>query len=274
LNKSKLCNKVLVLLASLRVSGKPVANPAEGIPTLAESKLSIYTSRAVTSAGTSLRQELCMQAESFTKAQFEEHALPARFAAMNVRPWREAGLEKGEFVYLIWLGLDTHAIIEVRSSILANGLSNPDPSSIRASLVNPKRKSLGMSVKRWVQRTVGWQERTLNVLRKLALLGGCIQPCLQCGAACKLNRSAKDKPNTSFCNLARYFLTCPRCRIYCRWLPLREPLPTPVRAQIKNEKARPAYVPEHGIFGLTAPRQAASAYAGGTVKPVQRELFS
>jgi hypothetical protein len=214
-----------------------------------------------------------MPAETFTKAQFEQYALPARFVALNVRPWREVGLEKGEYVYLIWLGPVTHAIIEVRSSILANGLSNPRPASIRASLVNPKRKSLGMPVKRWVQRTVGWQKRTLNVLRKLALLGGCIRPCPHCGVACKLNRSAKDKPNTSFWYLARYFLTCGRCENHNRWLPLREPLPTPQSEQIEDETAGPVYILDPGVFGLSTSRQPAITFTDVMVNYVQSELF-
>jgi hypothetical protein len=215
-----------------------------------------------------------MPAESFTKAQFEQYALPARFVALNVQPWREAGLEKGEYLYLIWLGPATHAIIEVRSSILANGLSNPGPASIRASLVNTKRKSLGMSVKRWIQRTVGWPERTLNVVRQLALLGSCIQPCPHCGAVCKLNMSAKDNPNTSFCYLARYFLTCPRCENYNRWLPLREPLPTPQGEQLGDKAAGPVYILDPGVFGLSASSQPAITFADAMVNYVQGELFS
>lgn len=157
-----------------------------------------------------------MPIQRFTKQDFEEHALPHRFVDSDAMPWCEVGLEAGQFIYVVWAG--AHALIEVQSTVLADGLSDPNHATIRASLVDVKRKSLGTKVSRWVHRTARWGDRTLQVLRKLAFLGIRVRPCPRCASDRNLRRS-KD---------GRYNLICFPCNL-SEWLDVCEPLEAPHR---------------------------------------------
>jgi hypothetical protein len=190
---------------------------------------------SVRSSGSGRNQKV-MPIEPFTKADFEQRALPARYAEFNVRPWTEYGLLRGEYVYHVGVGPGTHALIEVRSTVLANGLAGPRTRGIRASLLRLNRRPIGVSVTGWVARGLGWERRTRSLLRKLAWLGTAIKPCPNCRTVVlRLFKCTSRKPDTTrLTNFGRYYLFCVQCG-RSTWLAFREPLPEPPAPVYKHD---------------------------------------
>jgi hypothetical protein len=162
-----------------------------------------------------------------------------------VRPWTEYGFIGGEHVYHVGVGLGTHVIIEVRSTVLANGLASSQTRGIRASLLRLNRRQVGVEVRGWVSRRRGWEKRTICLLRKLAWLGAAIKPCPKCRTILRL---FKCTDTTRLPNFGRFYLLCVQCS-YSKWLSLREPLPEPPAPVYKHDM-NPPFSYGGRFFGL------------------------
>lgn len=142
-----------------------------------------------------------MPVETFTKQEFEA-ALP-KHRETGEPLWQECGLVKGEYVYHVSFDHPQGHVIEVRSSVHANGTSaGCGEDSIRLLLLSSDNQLIASKHNRWVTRVKGWQDRLLEQLRFMARLGNRLHKC-QCGCNQVTFKVKKAGPNQG-----RFFITC------------------------------------------------------------------
>lgn len=153
---------------------------------------------------------------SFTKQDFERKVLDKT----NL-PYKERGVVKGEYTYLVPIKGRTDVFIYVRSSVRANGQNaGVGEDSIRAHLFVPEFNLHFGKTKKYVQRTNGattWYERTLDMLREL--YGSAMKMekvkqhnCPECG---KIQRFFTAKTAQ---NKGRVFTKCWDCNAGFSWV--------------------------------------------------------
>jgi hypothetical protein len=135
--------------------------------------------------------------------------------------WHSLGVINGEWCYTIPVkpGGPQAPLIYVRSSVRFDGqAAGNGEDSIRCWLASDIHGTpLGSKPARWITRVKGWQRRMTEQLRLLYRLGMEIQaqPCPDCSDHVRMHayRVRKDGPNKG-----RWFLMCPTCRHWDRWL--------------------------------------------------------
>lgn len=159
-----------------------------------------------------------MPVDHFTKQQFED-ALP-RHKQTGRQLCKCAGLIDGEYVYQMPVGgEDSKIIIEIRSSVGADGMSaDSGDNSIRAYLIwyNPKTRRwepLGSKVQKYVTRQPGWQERLVVMLRTLYGWRLDAGNCNKCGMPLHIFKVSKAGPNQG-----RVYAKCMSHTNYFKWI--------------------------------------------------------
>lgn len=144
-----------------------------------------------------------MTTEIFTREEFE-NALPEGY-------WETAGMENGEYCYLIPINEDIK--IFIRSSVRFDGLAaETGKDSIRAWLVDSEGKALGSKVQKWIQRVPGWEIRLLDMLRTLWDWAHKAGYCSNCNVPKKIFKVRKEGENKG-----RVFATCKQCNDKEQW---------------------------------------------------------
>lgn len=171
-----------------------------------------------------------MTTEIFTKAEFE-HALQDIVTQNKILSWSERGLQAGEYRYHVIVKVfpnGTKAIVEIASSVGANGLAaETGENSIRIWLSDGKLP-LGNKVQKYVTRVTGWQRRMADVLSLVIEMGNALQYCNTCKSVEHVFVVKNGKPE----NIGRLFAKC-NCPNSFVWLDVQETKPAPK----KNENA-------------------------------------
>jgi hypothetical protein len=160
--------------------------------------------------------------DRFDRKTFEA-ALPK--AGPHNPLWLALGLRGGEHCYLI--AVRPGVLIYVRSSVRADDLAaDTAADSIRCWLAaDDTGRPLGSKDSRWISRVPGWQARLTETLRKLWKLGHQSRPCPNCLTQMGVFKVKKSGPNKG-----RWFLSCPACGYWDRWVEA-EPKPKQVPQQ-------------------------------------------
>ena len=137
-----------------------------------------------------------MRVESFTREEFE--------SKLPQIEWKHSFIQN-EHCYIIKITADI--FIMVRSSIGSDGMSaGTGQDSIRAWLVDSELNPLGSKVSKWTTRRPGWDERMIEVLRKLWSLAQFAGYCPDCRiprGVWKVKKAGKNK--------GRIFSKCRQC---------------------------------------------------------------
>lgn len=150
-----------------------------------------------------------MPVDIFTKDQFEA-ALPVNKNTGAVL-WTAMGMQLGEYTYRI--AVNPVCSIEIRSSIHSNGRSaQTGKDSIRAWLVDAEGKPVGSKVQSYVTRVSGWEQRLVDMLRKLYVMGQHVVMCNTCSTLVGIYKVKKDGENKG-----KLFVKC-KCSSSFKWV--------------------------------------------------------